>query len=190
LNCVGRIVLSHDFVTFLGLSFSGFCGGRYWQLITYPLIPNDFFGFLISIISIGALGPRLERTWSRREFWSFCLIITIGVGLCKFALYRQGILLGAEGIVWGLTAAWLRLFGNEVILLFGGRSILLRTLILVTLIFTALMILVRQPSAIFNFLLNLIGLAVGWIYLSIRWKRNAAIQGQPVTSNRFGSLEL
>src|SRR5256885_1869265 len=75
-----------DAQAFLALNAPDFWHGRYWQIVTYCLLPANFTDFLFNGIAFAFLGARLERAWTRGQFWSFCFITALGAGLGKIFL--------------------------------------------------------------------------------------------------------
>src|ERR1035441_4650952 len=106
---------AYNLSAWLALSGPSFWHGRVWSVITFVLVPAGILDLLFNGLMIACLGPLIERAWSRGELWSYCLITATGAGLVKVALQpsNPALLTGAGPVVFGLLAAWARLYGQE-----------------------------------------------------------------------------
>ena len=188
----GTLSAAYNLSALLGLNGPAFWHGRVWLAMTYVLVPAGVLDFLVNAAMIAWLGSFLECTWSRREFWSYCLIVVLGGGLVKVCLqpFSAGVLTGATPLVFGLLAARVRLCGTEIGSLglgFLPAMPIRRIFLLVAAISFALLV---ASAGLLNAIIMLGGGAVGWFYLSLRWKFNLARRSRPVTSERMSRLEL
>jgi len=154
------------------------------------LVPSGILDFLFNGVMIAWLGSFLERAWSRRELWSYCLVVTLGGGLIKVVLqpFTLSPLIGATPLVFGLLAARIRLSGAEQGFLGSMPEAPARRRILLVAAITFL--LMAASAGLLNAGVMLGGGLVGWVYLSCRWKLNRMRQGEPVTAERIARLEL
>src|ERR1700690_4298689 len=78
-------VFSHAYNLYAPLALSGpeFWKGKVWQIVTYSLLPAGLFDFLFNWIMVLFLGACLEKLWSRRQLWAYCLIPAIGAAVAK-----------------------------------------------------------------------------------------------------------
>jgi hypothetical protein len=99
-------------------------------------------------------------------------------------------MLGVSAVSCGLLCAWAKLFGTQEIQLMGLGTFKIRTIALISLAIGVILILARSSTNPVEDLLPLSGWAVAWTYLSLRWKRNLAVQSVSNTSNRMAHLEI
>ena len=187
---VGLWSSAYNLSAWLALSGPGFWHGRVWSLITFILAPAGILDLLFNGMMIACLGPLIERAWSRGELWSYCLITATGAGLAKVVLQpsNPALLIGAAPMVFGLLAAWARLYGREEIKL---GLIWQTTARRAALLLGAITFLLMAISAgLVIAMVTLSGGLVGWIYLSLRWKVNLARGSRTMTSERMSRLEL
>src|ERR1017187_6683057 len=114
---IGVWTSAYSLSAWLALSGPVFWHGRVWSVVTFVLLPAGILVLLFNGLMIACLGPLIERVWSRGEFWSYCLITATGAGLAKVVLQpsNPALLIGAAPMVFGLLAAWARLYGREEI---------------------------------------------------------------------------
>jgi membrane associated rhomboid family serine protease len=187
---MGRWSSAFDLSAWLALSGPAFWKGRVWSVITFVLLPAGILDFLFNGMMITCLGPLIERAWSRGQLWSFCLITAAGAGLVKvvFQPSNSALLTGTGPVVFGLLAAWARLYGGEEIRLGFIWQTTARRAALALAAITFLMMAAR--AGLVEAVVTLSGGLVGWLYLSLRWKVNLARRSRPVTSERMSRLEL
>lgn len=188
----GRSFGAWDLYRWCALESPAFWKGDVWRVISYAFLPAGLTDFLVNGILLTVAGCRVEQVWSRRELWSFCLLMALGVGLTKVVVVPAGAapLLGAAGVVYGLLAAWIRLFGHEEIRLMGVWPMSARWALI---LFAGLSVALScwQPGgAGLQNLIPLAGGVIGWLYLGWRWRRNLADAGQTIASKRIRKLEL
>ncbi len=186
----GRVLRIYDLHHWLALDPASFWKGYVWQVFTYPLVPEGLINFIVNAILIVWLGKQLERMWSRSELWSYCLLVATGGGTAKLLLssWSSPPLMGTTAIVFGLLAAWLRLFGQERVILW---SVWDTTILRAGLLMIAIGLLLMLFSAgLIETLVAFCGGLTGWLYLSLRWKLNREQPGQLTESRRIRRLEL
>ena len=189
-EAIGVWTSAYSLSAWLALSGPGFWHGRVWAVITFVLVPAGILGLLFNGMMIACLGPLIERAWSRGELWSYCLITATGAGLVKVALQpsNPALLIGAAPVVFGLLAAWARLYGREEIRLgFIWQTTARRAALLLAAITFLMMV---MSAGLVVAIVTLSGGLVGWLYLSLRWKVNLARRSRTVTSDRMSRLEL
>src|ERR1039457_454874 len=158
--------------------------------MTLILAPGRILDLLFHGMLIQWLGAWIVRAWSRGELWSYCLITATGAGLAKVVLQpsNPALLIGAAPMVFGLLAAWARLYGREEIKL---GLIWQTTARRAALLLGAITFLLMAISAgLVVAMVTLSGGLVGWIYLSLRWKVNLARGSRTMTSERMSGVEL
>jgi len=187
---IGSVLRVYDLYRWLALDPSAFLKGCVWQIFTYPLVPEGLMNFIFNAIAIVWLGRQLEREWSRRELWSYCLLAATGAGVAKLLLssWNESSLTGSAGIVFGMLVAWLRLFGHEKVILW---SVWETTILRVGFLMTATgLLLMLFTAGLVDTLVMFCGGLTGWLYLSVRWKLNRERPGQIAESGRIRRLEL
>ncbi len=65
----------------LGLSGSGLMSGMIWQLVTFPFMESQLFGFLFNALVIWFLGSELEELWGRKIYLRFLTLVSVTSGL-------------------------------------------------------------------------------------------------------------
>jgi membrane associated rhomboid family serine protease len=187
---IGRTLGVYDLYHWLALDPSAVWKGYVWQVFTYPLLPEGFMSFIFNTIAVVWLGRQLEREWSRWELWSYCVLAATGAGAAKLLLsFWNGYpLTGTASIVFGILAAWLRLFGHEKAMFWSGsETTILRAGLLMTAIGLLLMLF---TAGWVDTLVMFCGGLAGWLYLSLRWKLNREQPSQVAESGRIRRLEL
>jgi membrane associated rhomboid family serine protease len=187
---IGSVLQVYDLYRWLALAPAAFWKGCLWQVFTYPLLPEGLINFIFNTIAIVWLGRQLEREWSRRELWSYCLLTATGAGAAKILLssWNGFPLVGTAGIVFGMLVAWLRLFGHKKVV-FGSvwETTILRAGLLMIAVGLLLMLF---TAGLIDTLVMFCGGLVGWLYLSLRWKLNREQPSQVAESGRIRRLEL
>jgi len=187
---IGVFSRAYDLYPWLALSGASFWKGHVWNIVTYALLPAGIWDFLFNWIVILFLGVWLERIWSRGELWLCCLIAILAAGLAKVIVQPSGPLLmvGTMPIVFGLLAAWGRLFTYEKILFwFIWEMTVRQAAILMTVIGFIIML---PCSGLVNASIMLAGAPAGLLYVWLRGKITHRRASQTVTSDRMGRLEL
>jgi membrane associated rhomboid family serine protease len=181
---------AYDLSAWLALSGPVFWHGRVWSVVTFALLPAGILDLLFNGVLIACLGPSVERSWSRGELWSYCLITAAGTGVAKVILQPSSpaLLTGAGPVVFGLLAAWARLHGWEEFRLglVWQTTVLRAALLLAAVSFLMMVVSAGLVAAV----VTLSGGLAGWLYLSLRWKGNLARGSRTVTSERMSRLEL
>jgi membrane associated rhomboid family serine protease len=115
----------------------------------------------------------------------------LGTAAVKLALtpFNQGPLIGLGGIVFGMFAAWHRLFSNEEVMLMSEWRMKMRTAILVS---AGLIIMfdLFSPCGFWDAVAILGGWATGWLYLAAqeRWRMRGGAKQLP--TERISRLEI
>ena len=187
---IGVFSRAYNLYAWLGLSGASFWKGRVWTIVTYALLPAGIWDFLFNWIVILFLGVWLERVWSRGELWLCCLISILAAGLAKVIVQPSGQLLmvGTMPVVFGLLAAWGRLFAYEKILFwFIWEMTARQAAILMTVIGFVIML---PCAGLVNASIMLCGAPAGLLYVWLRGKIAHGRASRTVTSERMGRLEL
>ena len=187
---IGSHSQTFDLFEWFGLRSTSVWHGEVWRIISYAFVSPNLFNFVIDIILLAMLGAFLERVWSPKEFWIFCLISAAGAGVAKVLVTptSPALTVATIPIIFGLLVAWAKIFGNERVYFMGIWEMSVRTC---ALLFAAISILAMLPCAgIVNTLIMLCGGLAGWLYLFLRTRSIRLQQAQTVGSVRMGRLEL
>jgi membrane associated rhomboid family serine protease len=181
---------AYNLYPWLALSGVDFWKGHVWTIVTYALLPATIWDFLFNWIVILFLGVWLERVWSRHELWLCCLFAVLAAGLAKVMVQPSGQLLmvGTMPVVFGLLAAWGRLFAYEKILFwFIWEMTARQAAILMTVIGFVIML---PCAGLVNAGIMLCGAPAGLLYVWLRGKITHGRASRTVSSERMGRLEL
>ncbi|HWH71100.1 MAG TPA: rhomboid family intramembrane serine protease [Candidatus Sulfotelmatobacter sp.] len=187
---LGDFSHAYDLSQWLALSGPDFWTGMIWPILTYALLPATLFDFLFNWLVLLFLGSLLERVWSRTQFWTFCLVATLGAGLAKVLAQPStpSLLVGTTPMVFGLLVAWGWLFGHEKVLFFFIWEMTARQAAVAMILIAFLTML--PCAGLVNSAIMLCGGLAGWIYLWLQSKLLGARRSQTTTSERMGRLEL
>jgi membrane associated rhomboid family serine protease len=176
----------------LWLEPHGFWHGRIWTVVTHAFLPANVIDLLFNGLFLFMLGVWIEKAWSRFELWGFCLLSALATGLFRVAVTpgSQVILFGTMPLVFGLLVAWARLFGHERLLFMGVWEMTVRQCALLVGIIDIIIMATCPCFGWINCLAVCMAALGGWLYLTLRWKRNLAARSQAVNSERISRLEL
>lgn len=180
-----------DSVSYLGLKGQDVWQGRVWELVTYILLPMNLVSFLFNILGFVMFAPRLEQCWSRWELWSFCLISALAAGVAQCLLIPRSPvpLQGMSPVLFGLLAAWVKLFGSEDMTFMGLGTTTVRRMVLAMTI-VSVVVSLASGARFLDLFIPICGGLGAWIYLALRWRKNLEIEGRQAVSSRINRLEL
>jgi membrane associated rhomboid family serine protease len=164
--------------------------GEIWRLVTYAFLPNGIIDWVISLFWMATLVGVLGRNWSTREIWAYSLI-TIVIGALVVAMVlpsRQDGVVGNAALIFGLLAAWYRLYGRERIILLGIGEMSVRQAALIVAIIEVLVS--WFCLGWFVTLTMMCGGGAGWLYLFLRGKHALNRRSRTADSERIARLEL
>jgi membrane associated rhomboid family serine protease len=190
LALLGHYSHAFDLYRLLALLPPAVCKGEVWRCLTYAFLPNGIVDWVVSLFWLATLFSVLGQNWTSVEMLSFCVLSTLAAAALVVALkpaMEFGVV-GCPAMIFGLLAAWYRLYGRERLILLGvGELSVRQAAILVALI----------EVLIFWFCLGwfvtlamLSGGAIGWLYLFIRGKTALNRRSQVLDSERIARLEL
>lgn len=114
-----------------------------WRLVTYQFLHADILHIFFNMMMLYFLGPILESTWGSRTYLRFYLI-SGAVGGVVYTLLVLGHVLGAgpmvgaSGAIYGLMAAAAILYPHAQVYLFGTIPMRMKTLLIITIIFSVM----------------------------------------------------
>ncbi|MDX2227397.1 MAG: rhomboid family intramembrane serine protease [Verrucomicrobiae bacterium] len=177
----------------LSLTPALFRQGSYWQIGTYWLLPGSLMDWFFNALLVWALGRRLEAGWSTGQLLAYALIVALCAGLMALLLLGKSpwAFTGMTPVGYGLMMAWVRMYGDEEVLLMGCWPMTLRKLFLIMIGLGFLLVLLSGFSiaTLLMQVASIFGGAAGWVYLSIRWRRNLKVAAQSLHSSRIRRLE-
>ncbi len=187
---IGMFSRTYDLYHWLALDGPRFWHGWVWALFTYALLPATLWDFLFNWILILFVGVWLERVWTRWELGSCCLLAVLTVGLLKVAIQPASPLLivGTAPVVFGLLAAWGRLFPYEKILFWFIWETTVRQAAMLMIIISFVIML--PWAGLVNAGIMLGGAPAGWCFVWLRGKMMRHGDSRVVSSERMGRLEL
>jgi len=188
---ITALLLGHyrvcDLYAWLALSPPDVWHGHVWQLLTYWMLPGGWLPYVLNVTFFLMMAPILEKEWSRRELWLFCLVNAVGAGLAKTLIPTAGGMAGMLAINYGLLVAWIKMFRYEKVLFLGRWPASVWTMAVVVVIISLLL---SYPCGLINALLSLFGAVSAWIYLTTRWKKNMSGRASAHASERINRLEF
>lgn len=186
----GIVLRAYNVYPWLGLNGPAFWHGRIWPIATYAFLPATFFDFLFNWLIVLFLGAYIEKVWSRRQLWVYCLISTVGAGTAKVLLDPSGpsLMVGTTPIVFGLLAAWGSLFANERVLFWFIWDMTVRQAAIVLTIISALLML--PCAGVKTVAIMLCGGLAALLALWVQSRFVRSRSSRPFVSERMGRLEL
>lgn len=96
-----------------------------WQLLTYGLLHGSFMHLFLNAFGLIQFAPRIEYALGQKRFIIFCLVCTIGAGLCQLAIGTWQLnnggnpypTVGASGLIYGVLLAYGMLYPHERIMM-------------------------------------------------------------------------
>lgn len=153
-----------------------------WRLITYQFLHGDVFHLVFNMLALYIFGPFLEGAWGSRAFIKFYLICGAAGGILYSLLVLAGVMpagmmVGASGAIYGVTAAVAYLFPRQRILVMGIIPMTMRWLV-VLFIISSFLGLVRGEN-VGGELGHLTGLGAGFVYVLYKpWVTNLRMHRQ------------
>lgn len=170
--------------------------GEVWRLVTYFPLVGAVLPWAVNLFWFATLISVLSRNWSSLKFWIFCSFTALaGAVPIVLLLPRANFpMLSAGAVVFGLLAAWVRLYGRERLIMLGLGEMSVRQagLFIAAINLVISFFACGRPSwtsALFTASLVLGGLA-GWAYLAIGDKRVMSRPSHIAESARIARLEL
>ena len=187
---VGVFSRAYNLDAWLALSGTAFWSGKVWRIATYVVLPASLLDFLFNWMVILFIGIWIERVWSDRRLWTYCLVCTLGAGLAKVLLQPASPqpMVGTMPMVFGLLAASAYLFGHEKILLWFIWEVTVRQAAILLAVLGAVLML--PCAGLMTAAIMLCGGLTGLGFLWLQSKFLHARASRPVVSERMGRLEL
>jgi membrane associated rhomboid family serine protease len=189
-SLVGRATGKFNLFEWLGLRSTSVWHGEVWRVVSYAFLSPNLFNFVLNVVMVAMLGAFLERVWSPKEFWSYCVVSAAGASLAKILITPTSeiLIVANVAMVFGLLVAWAKMFGPERVYFMGIWEMSVRTCALV---FGVISILAMLPCAgILTTLIMLCGGVAGWLFLTLRIRSVNSQRSKVVGSVRMGRLEL
>src|SRR5262249_52910542 len=152
-----------------------------WRLLTYAFLPLGILDWLISLFWLATLVCVLERIWSGRELWLYCLLSALVASILLTLLKQPACLYAGNGaMILALIAAWVRFYGKERIILLGFGEMSVRQAALVVTIIEVLILVFTGGLAVTVAMLS--GGFAGWLYLFLRGQHLLNRRSRPLDS--------
>ena len=172
--------------------------GQLWRMVSYGLFAGSAIAWVVFLFWLVTLMLILARNWSTLNFWIYCLF-TAFAGAVPIALAFPRLdvpLLSVGAVIYGLLAAWSRLYGRERLIMLGIGEMSVRQAALIIAVINAIILFFSALHCggiwvAFIFTLSLFcGGFAGWAYLAIGDKRVMSRGSQVAESERIARLEL
>jgi membrane associated rhomboid family serine protease len=187
---VGQFTHKFELYDWLALSPPLLWRGEAWCALTYAFLPGSIVDWVVSLFWLATLVGVLSRNWSGRELWTYSLGTTVA-GALVVAVAKPGMqvaVVGNGAMIFGLLAAWYRLYGRERLILLGIGEMSVRQAAIIVGFIEALVLFFCVGW--FVTLAMMCGGAAGWGYLVIRGKTAMNRRSRIVESQRVARLEL
>jgi len=182
---------THSFECYPWLTFSPglVWKGQVWRLLTYAFLPIGFLDWLISLFWLATLVCVLARHWTGRDLWIYCMLSALASSVSLTLLKQPHFEIGGNGaMILALTAAWVRLYGHERIILLGFGEMSVRQAALVVAIVEVLILFFSFGMIVTLAMVG--GGLTGWCYLFLRGNHGMNRRGQILGSERIARLEI
>lgn len=154
----------------LGFRFSGLAE-RPWTIVTYMFVHGGFWHLALNMYGLWLFGTRVEHAWSSAAFTRFYLLCGLGGWLAELIFFRDGVLLGASGAVFGVMVAYAMRWPDDELLLYFVIPIRIKwAVVLFAGLSLAMGIGSSQGGGVAHFA-HLGGMLTAWLYL--RWLQGA-----------------
>lgn len=144
-----------------------------WQLLTYMFVHVQVLHLAFNMLVLWWAAPPLEERWGTASFWKFYLTVGISAGLIHALVtfltgYESGPLIGASGALYGVMLAFAAYYPEVVVYVWGVFPMKIKHLIIVAIIFEFMATAGGTGESNVSNLTHLTGLAIAYVYLSIR----------------------
>jgi membrane associated rhomboid family serine protease len=164
--------------------------GEIWRLVSYAFLPNGVIDWVVSLFWMATLVAVLGRNWSARDLWTYSLLAIIA-GALVVVVVKPGMQMGVVGngaLIFGLLAAWYRLYGRERIIMLGiGEMSVRQAAVIIALIEVLISFFCLGWFAT---LAMMCGGGAGALYLFLSGKHALNRRSRSVDSERIARLEL
>jgi membrane associated rhomboid family serine protease len=176
LNILGSV--SHDYLYLFTNLFAEnpFFSVRHlfiWQFLTYMFIQIQIMHLVFNMLPLWFFAPALEERWGTAAFWKFYLTTGVGAGICHGVIalltgIELGPMIGASGAIFGVLLANAAYFPDSIVIfLVFPMKMKHMVILLIVIIFMST---VSGNEGNVSNLTHLSGLAIAYLYLSLRYK--------------------
>ena len=187
---IGQRLQWIDLYNWLALTPALVWKGQVWRLVSYAFLPLGALDWIFTLFWLATLVAVLNRNWSARGFWGYCLLGALSGGLFV-SLLRPGLqsgLVGGGAMIFALLVAWDWTYRHERLLLLGiGEMSVRQVAVLIAVINSVVLFF---GSGWFLMLAMWCGGLVGWLWLRIRTKLFLGQTPRQIRSERVAWLEL
>jgi membrane associated rhomboid family serine protease len=142
-------------------------GHQWWTIATYTFVHGGLWHLALNMYTLWLFGPRVEGQWTSREFLRYYFFCGLGGWFAHLAFVPgETVLIGASSAVFGVMFAYVTLWPDEKLIVFGVVPTTVRSLALSLGALNLIGGITASdgPSGL-AFLAHVGGLAAGWLYL-------------------------
>jgi membrane associated rhomboid family serine protease len=137
----------------------------WWGIVTYMFVHGWLSHLVFNMFTLWMFGPRLEQVWGSRSFTQFYLWCGLGGGVVHLLFAPQSSVIGASGAISGVLVAYVLLWPDEEVYLFG--VIPMKSRWLVAAMIGTNIIFALSPGSGIDWTAHVGGMAFGWIFLKL-----------------------
>ncbi len=162
----------------LMLTDGALAGGEVWQLLSYAFL-HDLHTpshLLFNMLGLWFLGASLTARWGTRDFLRFYLLSALGAGLFTAladlvapSLFGDAPVVGASGAIFGLLAAFSKIFPTAELLLFFVIPVKARHIIWIAIV-TDFVFFAALPHYGVAIHTHMGGALTGWLLVTGNWR--------------------
>ena len=90
-----------------------------WKALTYMFVHGGIWHLLGNMYMLWLFGTRVEHRWGSAAFTRYYVLCGLGAALLQLLVFRNGLLVGASGAVYGVMLAYAVNWPSDELLLFG-----------------------------------------------------------------------
>ena len=90
-----------------------------WKVLSYMFVHGGFWHLLGNAYMLWLFGTRVEHRWGSAAFTRYYVLCGLGAALLQLLLFRDGLLIGASGAVYGVMLAYAVNWPSDELALFG-----------------------------------------------------------------------
>lgn len=129
---VQRVFQDFGLAENLGFNPHAFVTGSLWQILTYPFLHGSLGHLGFNALTLYLVGAELELRWGTKRFLTYYMLCAVGGAVLQTLIWLGALvftpsaaatlgnvpIIGASGALYGLLAAFGRLYKNAQVLLF------------------------------------------------------------------------
>lgn len=148
--------------------------GYIWQFLTYMFIHLEVLHLAFNMLVLWWAAPPLEERWGTKGFWTFYLTVGVGAGIVHALIslltgFESGPVIGASGALYGVMLAYAAYYPESIVYVWGVFPMKIKHLMIIAVILEFMATSGGSRGGVSN-LTHLSGLAIAYVFLSIRHK--------------------